>query len=309
MGDTFSFAQMEMPLPHIEPRVAPKLFKALEHNTVVKRLEMANCNMQKPEGNTLAESLRYNGTIETINIEANCLSPENMKNIAVALREAGSGKDHVGTSKVTEWKFTCQRGVSTFGSLVDKEVASLADGNWSIRKLGVAITDADCRNRTDKALMRNNDWARRAAKAKKSVQEIQNERKRDSAGYVPVSTHHETYTMRELRFQGDKLPKPAFEVFNDEDPKQSLCRTYVGEKKMMPTRETFQQFAKTQGVAVSYGQVAGVIKDFNDAVVGALVGTQIYVKGLAPEHVARCKVVFQKTIAPPSKCNQTKALV
>jgi len=286
---------MAMPLPHVEPRIAPKLMKALEHNDKIVRLELANTNMQKPEGNAMAESMRTNSALEFINIESNCLSAENIKNMAVAIRENGTSKDHAGTSKVKEWKFANQRGVNTFGNMVDRELALLADQHWMLKKLGTTIGDADCRNKVDRALMRNNDWLRRAAKAGKSVQEIQQERGRGSAGYMPtIAAKHETYTMRELHFKADKLTKPAFEIFDETDEKQNLCRSYVAEKKMMPTRETLQVFSKNKGVAVSYGQVAGVLKDFNDKLISGVLGTEVMVKGLAPPHTGPLKSCVTK---------------
>merc|ERR1712151_68042 len=90
--------------------------------------------------------------------------------------------------------------------------------------------------------------------------------------------------MRELFFQAPKLTKPPFEIFDDTDDKANVCRKYASEKKSMPTRETLQVYARNKGVQVSYGQVAGVIKDFTDKLLSGLVGTQITVKGLAPAH-------------------------
>merc|ERR1712232_1106475 len=69
----FNFSNMQMPLPHQEPRVSPKLMKALERNTYISTLSLQNSNMQKPDGMTMAQSLKENKTLVNLNIESNNL--------------------------------------------------------------------------------------------------------------------------------------------------------------------------------------------------------------------------------------------
>merc|ERR1719460_3220774 len=83
----FSFSNMQMPLPHLEPRVAPKLMKALERNTYITTLNLSNVNMQKPEGPTMAAALKVNKTLVHVNIESNNVDTASMCKMAEALKE------------------------------------------------------------------------------------------------------------------------------------------------------------------------------------------------------------------------------
>merc|ERR1719401_2088641 len=83
-----NFNNLQMPLPHLEPRVAPKLMKALQHNTNMTALQLVNSNMQKPQGYEMAESLKKNSCLQILNIESNYLDSDAMKAIAVALQES-----------------------------------------------------------------------------------------------------------------------------------------------------------------------------------------------------------------------------
>jgi len=42
----FNFNSMHMPEPHLEPRIAPKLVKAMEFNNHVEVLSLSNANVQ-----------------------------------------------------------------------------------------------------------------------------------------------------------------------------------------------------------------------------------------------------------------------
>merc|ERR1719343_1641251 len=56
----FDFSNMQMPLPHDEPKIAPKLMNALATNTNITTLLLANSNFQAPQAMAMGESLRSN---------------------------------------------------------------------------------------------------------------------------------------------------------------------------------------------------------------------------------------------------------
>merc|ERR1712137_656494 len=148
----------------------------------------------------MAESLRLNSGLEFLNIESNCLSAENIHQMAVALAESGTGQNEkLGPSILKEWKFSNQRGVATFGAQVDKDLAKLCEKNFMIKKLGCSIHDPDSRNKVDRFVMRNSDWQRRAAKQNKTLDEARGDKRGSVIGYVPaISGKEVSYTMREL---------------------------------------------------------------------------------------------------------------
>merc|ERR1712176_253718 len=67
----FNFNNLHMPPPHIEARIAPKLMKAMESNTYIETLSLANSNLMKSQGHELAESLKVNKTLRAVNLESN----------------------------------------------------------------------------------------------------------------------------------------------------------------------------------------------------------------------------------------------
>lgn len=70
-----------MPPAHIEPRIAPKLVKAMEMNKHIENLTLYDSNLQKAspgmrdgcisqaQGCELAASLRKNVTVKSLNLE------------------------------------------------------------------------------------------------------------------------------------------------------------------------------------------------------------------------------------------------
>merc|ERR1712232_1013200 len=151
----FNFNHCKMPLPHEEQRVAPKLMKALETNTHIEFLSLTNSNLQKPQGHELAEALKKNCTLKSLNVENNCLDSHCLETIARAISTNSSGK--LETLRVSH-----QAGMSNFyGRPVEMAFGEMMEKNQTITKLGLSCDDAHWRNTIDRCLLRNNDFARR----------------------------------------------------------------------------------------------------------------------------------------------------
>merc|ERR1719330_826323 len=88
--EVVDFNHVKMPPPHQEPRIAPKMFKALLSNTVVKTLKMQSANVHKPQGVQLADVLRTNEVLENVDISANHLDAQSMEGIGNAIKSNDS---------------------------------------------------------------------------------------------------------------------------------------------------------------------------------------------------------------------------
>eukprot|EP00929_Paragymnodinium_shiwhaense_P049301 TRINITY_DN24877_c0_g1_i1.p1 TRINITY_DN24877_c0_g1~~TRINITY_DN24877_c0_g1_i1.p1 ORF type:complete len:1063 (+),score=301.91 TRINITY_DN24877_c0_g1_i1:64-3252(+) len=251
----FVFTNLKMPLPHVEPRIAPKLAKAMAHNTYIEKLEMANSNLQRPQGVELAESLRTNRTLKILNVESNALDSESLMQIADALKmNTDSGLE--------QWRFNNQKAMgSSFGRPLEEAVAGLLEKNSRIVKLGFPCQDPHWRNKIDKAILRNNDTARRR---RKSLAAKMN-------GPIVLEK-----PMKKIAL-GAPPQKPVWEIFADDDAKLRVCRLYVATYKALPTRQNLQPFAKGKGVSVPFSGVGPLVKEFSAKLMSSAAGTQVTV--------------------------------
>lgn len=251
----FNFSNMTMPLPHMEPRIAPKLMKAMGHNTVITSLLLAHSNLQKPQGHELAESLQKNSTLKILNIESNSLDSDAITACATALN-ANPG------SKLEQWRFNNQQHLGNyFGRPVEQAVAELVEKKTHILKLGMAVQDQHWRLVIDRAILRNNDAARRRRKGSILMAEVEEVAAQDRA-------------LQKLSLTSP--PSTAvWEVFEDDNVQFKVVRAFLGANKRMPSREQLQTFARGQGTSLAYSAVAPLVKDFQGRLLKAWVGLQV----------------------------------
>jgi len=156
----FNFSGKTMPPPKAEPRVSVKLMKAMARNTNITSLLLPNANMMKPQAHELAEALKVNTTVRILNIESNNLDAAGIKKIAESLQANEN-------SALEQFRFSNQRGVHDFGRPCEQALCSLVEKNTRLVKLGFTCSDNHMRMVIDKAVLRNNDLARkRRASAK-----------------------------------------------------------------------------------------------------------------------------------------------
>merc|ERR1712048_1411219 len=148
-----------MPLPHVEPRIAPKLMLAMAANTHITTLQLAETSLRAAQGHQLAESLKQNKTLQLINIEANHIDSESINAVARAL-EANE------RTRLETWNFSNQKDIGDyFGRPVEEALAEMLKTNMSLLKLGFSCSDPGCKSNIDKALIRNCALARRRRKS------------------------------------------------------------------------------------------------------------------------------------------------
>lgn len=255
----FNFSGLEMPLPHVEERIAPKLMQALATNTHIENLLLSSSNMQKPSGPQMANALQKNTTLKVLNIESNNLDQESIRAMMVALQLNEK-------TVLNTFRFQNQRGLSTyFGRPVEEAMCELMRKNKTICKLGCAIQDANSRDVINRATMRN----------------IDNERRKRKGGGVVVD---EVAAESKPILKGIKLDKApehtqAFEVFGDaNEAKQAnftLARSVFGQMNRIPTQQQFQSQVKTLGKSLAFKEAREVYDAARMKTLLAAVGTEI----------------------------------
>merc|ERR1712172_90474 len=150
----FNFSGLEMPLPHVEYRIAPKLMEALATNTHIETLLLSGSNMQKPSGPKMAEALQKNTTLKNLNIESNNLDQESIRLMVAALQNNDKTALHT-------FRFQNQHGIHNFfGRPVEEALCQMMRTNKTLCKIGCAIQDANSRDVINRATMRNIDLER-----------------------------------------------------------------------------------------------------------------------------------------------------
>mmetsp|Transcript_43475 Transcript_43475/g.81642 ORF Transcript_43475/g.81642 Transcript_43475/m.81642 type:complete len:1130 (+) Transcript_43475:102-3491(+) len=251
----FNFNNLQMPLPHYEPRVAPKLMEAMSRNTHIVSLQLVNSNLQKPQGHQLAQSLKTNTALRVLNIESNNVDSDSIKACAQALQENPD-------SDLETWRFNGQKHVGQyFGRPVEEALAELMEKNMRITKLGFACNDPHWRLIIDRSIMRNIDVQRRR-------------RKRSVCGDLIEDVAAEEKPLSKIMLMAPP-EKAVWEVFEDDDEKFSLVRSYMAKNKTFPKKEQLQSFARSSGKPLKYSEVAPLVKDFQTRLFNAAVGTEV----------------------------------
>jgi len=261
------FTNANMPLPHVEPRIAPKLMKAMATNTNMTTLLLSNANLRKPQGAQLTESLKANKTLEVLNIESNFLDSDKIKHMAEALT---MNKE----SKINTWRFDNQRDIGTyFGRPVEEALATLVQTNKSIVKLGFRCQDMHWMNVISKATMTNIDALRRQRKG------IMGEEKKDGAeGGRRKSLEVAAVEKPLARVKLEIKPptKAAWEIFDDDNGEVALVRLFIADRKAMPTKDQLQKFTSSQyNKALKYKVIAPLIRDCRQKLLDAFVNREV----------------------------------
>jgi len=238
-----NFNGLTMPLPHLEPRIAPKLMKAIITNTNMTNLQLANSNLQRPQGHEMAIALKSNSAIKILNIESNNLDSECIREMVEALTENAEG------SGITEWRMTNQKHMGTyFGRPVEEAMCAMVRKNTNIVKLGFACQDRNWKNEIDKAMIKNCDIARRKRKGRMSVVV----KPEAAAVEKPLGAIMVVWVPED----------GSWEVFDNENQSMNTVRNYVSSHRNLPTNQQLQSAAKAAGISLKYNEVVPLIKDF-----------------------------------------------
>jgi hypothetical protein len=242
------FNNLWMPPGHQEERIAPKLMKAIAHNTHLTSLQLAHSNLGKPEGHLLAESLKSNTTLVIVNVESNSLDSDAIRHIAQALHESPG-------SVIETWRFNNQKHIGQyFGRPVEETIGEMMEKNMRICKLGFACNDANWRLVIDRAILRNMDIARRRRKGG------------DGPAEEDELAPEEKPLSRVILTNAPD--KKLSEVFG-QDERVALVRKHIFENKVLPKHEVMQAWAKAQGKPLPYSAVKPLLEDVRSRLLDA----------------------------------------
>jgi len=153
---SLSFRNLAMPLPQDEPRIVPKLMKAVARNTYLTELSLGNSNLHGGEQvHELGQALSLNRTLEILNIQCNLLKPCDLQAIFAGL----AGNKALRELRCSDQFCEEQADRDTFATLH----ASMQT-NSTLQKLGMDLTNQYYRATILKALIRNMEAARRRRK-------------------------------------------------------------------------------------------------------------------------------------------------
>jgi len=251
--EIFDFSCLKMPLPHMEPRVAPKLCKALATNTRITSLLLPDSNFRAPQAHQLGESLKQNKTVKLVNIESNHIDSAGLKAIAIALKESKA-------TAVETLRLSNQIGGDLVGRPVEQAMAEMLQAQKGITRLGFVANDAHWADCISRSLLRNVDEARRLRKG------------HGLEAAAEVNRAQRPLRLVELQSAPDKA---VWEVYEEGEAKMDLCRlccAFVAEKRRLPPSQHLQGFAKERGLALGYSAVAPLLRDFARRLFDASVG-------------------------------------
>lgn len=147
------FSRYQMPLAAHEPRIAPKLIRALASNTHLRELHLVDSNLQGGEqANALAEALAQNQALRVLSVGCNLLEPADLKVLFGALARNAT----LEVLKCSDQFTSDQAGWDSYQAL-----AEALKTNRTLRKVGLELTDAHWRDQINRGLIRNIEAARK----------------------------------------------------------------------------------------------------------------------------------------------------
>lgn len=157
--DKFDFSNLTMPPGKDEPRIAPKLMKAVATNTHIEKLLLPNTNLNSRQAAILAESLTQNSKIRVLNVDSNSITDNTMESLI----------DSFGTNQtLEEVRIQNQRGFK-LGNAHYEALKRAVEANKFIYKLGCPLENPHFREPINRSLMRNSDNARQRRNAAKEA--------------------------------------------------------------------------------------------------------------------------------------------
>ncbi|KAM4810031.1 tropomodulin-1 isoform 3-T3 [Rhinophrynus dorsalis] len=123
--------------------------EAMKDNTHVKRLSIVGTRSNDPVAYALADMLKVNKTLKSLNVESNFISGTGILSLIESLQY---------NTSLIELKIDNQS--QPLGNKVEMEIASMLEKNSTLLKFGYHFTQQGPRLRASNAMMNNNDLAR-----------------------------------------------------------------------------------------------------------------------------------------------------
>ncbi|XP_076043271.1 tropomodulin isoform X3 [Oratosquilla oratoria] len=127
-----------------------RLFEALEGNTKLETLSMANVGLSDRHLDSLCNALSINNNLRTLNMETNSISPSGVVRLLESLLKMHS---------VEEIRLANQRS-SILGNKIEMQLTEIIEQNPTLLRVGVHFEFNDARNRVSRHLQKNLDTFR-----------------------------------------------------------------------------------------------------------------------------------------------------
>uniref|UniRef100_A0A3B3XQL6 Tropomodulin 1 n=1 Tax=Poecilia mexicana TaxID=48701 RepID=A0A3B3XQL6_9TELE len=124
--------------------------EALMKNTVVERFSIVGTRSNDPVAFALAEMLKVNSTLKSLNVESNFITGAGILSLIESLQN---------NTTLLEIKIDNQS--QPLGNKVEMEIASILEKNTTLLKFGYHFTQQGPRLRGSNAMMNNNDLVRK----------------------------------------------------------------------------------------------------------------------------------------------------
>ncbi|KAK9390934.1 tropomodulin-4 [Crotalus adamanteus] len=130
-----------------------EICEAMKTNTQVKKLSLVATRSNDPVAQAVAEMLKENKTLQSLNIESNFITSAGMMDVIKAMKENGI---------LSELKVDNQR--QRLGDSVEMEMATMLENCPSLTRFGYHFTQQGPRARASIAITRNNELRRKQKK-------------------------------------------------------------------------------------------------------------------------------------------------
>ncbi|XP_034280938.1 tropomodulin-4 [Pantherophis guttatus] len=130
-----------------------EICEAMKTNTQVKKLSLVATRSNDPVAHAVAEMLKENKSLQSLNIESNFITSAGMMEVIKAMK---------GNSTLAELKVDNQR--QWLGDSVEMEMAAMLENCTSITRFGYHFTQQGPRARASIAITRNNELRRKQKK-------------------------------------------------------------------------------------------------------------------------------------------------
>ena len=127
-----------------------ELFDALEKNSALRELSLANTMMTDTAATILASALEVNTSLQKLNVESNNIAPQTVARIIESM-----GVQQI----ITDLKASNQQ-AQFLGNKVEMAITKALENNKTVLKCGLHLQYGDCRNRVAVQLQKNLDRQR-----------------------------------------------------------------------------------------------------------------------------------------------------
>lgn len=270
--DVVDFSNKTMPIPTDEPRVATKLAQAMRSNKYIKSLRMCNANLRPITGMELANACRSNNVVELLNLECNHLNPDTIAAICDGIMQNPDSQVHT-------FKIDSQFNMKTMGRVAEEQLTLLAKNHKKLTNLGYQFQNAHCLEQSNRGILNNRDLARRARKAateatntsiddrdpdtpevdQENVADAGQMKTKRSMSRMVVMTPAEKRKLTKLVLEEEPMYL-VWEVFDDDNPAESLFREYCAAQKKIPSPEELAGYAEAMLKKVPHKEIALLIR-------------------------------------------------